>query len=1030
MEARNRYRRQFVNPKYLFVCEYQRSAMPSLTLRHKINGAILVTFALIAFIFSSILLPFQQRRYQTVMNKIELLLHTLVDRDNNHLADELSDNRIRAVELRLEQMMKVKGILSITVFDMEGKVLAVSGDSSNPAGKMDKGVRMESTIKPDRFGDDPALLYLQEISMIGEPLGFIRIYYSLADVENEHHRSFLIFGGLLFSILIVMIVLLNLILSKMIINPVRSLQDSAGLIARGRLDEFMDISRKDEIGHLAISFMHMRDAIREQIDDLRILNQRIELKNEELKKADKLKDEFLSNTSHELRTPLTGINGIAESLIDGAAGPLNELQEENLRIIASSGRRLAALVNDILDFSKLKNRDFELSLKPVDLKSMADLVLTLSGHLFQAKNLVLENRIPPDLSPVFADESRLEQILHNLVGNAVKFTERGTVAVHAKRNEEMVEVTVSDTGIGIDENKLDSVFKSFEQADGSTARKYGGTGLGLSITKKLVELHGGLIRAVSMPGRGSDFIFTLPVSEEKADPLRAADILGSPARLAGISERNGKIEYDLEKIPDSLSTGYNILVVDDEPVNLRVLQNHLRLGHYSITTASNGMEAITAIESDSEYSLVLLDVMMPGITGYDVCKRIRERYRANELPVLMLTAKNRVEDLVAGLKSGANDYLVKPFSKEELLARIETHLNLKSLAAETLRLDAAREAAELAGKAKSEFLSNMSHELRTPMNAIIGFSRLIGKDPNIDDINREHINIIRRSGEHLLALINDVLDMSKLEAGRTVLNENDFDLHGLLEDIRHMMSLKAEQKSLSLAVEKSPDLMRYVRTDETKLRQVLVNLTGNAVKFTEKGGIRVRVRTEIKASGSDILHFEIEDTGPGISAEETDALFEPFVQTETGRQSHEGTGLGLSISKKFARLMGGDIRVRSEVGRGSIFSFDIRVKPPAGKVADESLSLAPVSIKSGRTVYKMLIADDVPGNRKLLSRILEPFGFEFREAENGREAIDIWRDWRPHMIWMDMKMPVLNGYDAVKTIREMEEADGEKKTGP
>ncbi len=1015
--------------------------MQSTKLRHKINGAILATFISIAVTFAGILLPFQQQRFDTVMKKIELLLQTLVERDRNHLGDELLDGRIRAVNIRLDQMMKVDGILSISIFDQQGKRIAAAGAAPDQADLTPAdmtGVVGGVQSRSKTVDGQSALLYFQELRIIGERIGFIRIYYSIEDVKQEQRQSFFIFSGLLFSILMTMIVLLNLILSKMIVNPVRSLQEAAGLIAHGRLDEFIDTSRKDEIGKLAGSFMQMRDAIRKQINDLQVLNREIEAKNKELKKADRLKDEFLSNTSHELRTPLTGINGIAESLLDGAAGPLNADQRENLKLIASSGRRLASLVNDILDFSRLKNRNIDLSLKPVDLKSIAELVLTLSLPMAQAKGLTLGSRIPEDIPPVYADENRLEQILHNLVGNAVKFTEKGAVTIHAKQDAEMLSVTVSDTGIGIAADKFPSIFKSFEQADGSTARKFGGTGLGLSITKKLVELHGGWIEVASTLGKGANLTFTLPVSRKKTEPFRAMDILKKSERLNRIlappmkTEAGGGAETPVRRLKPS-DAAHHILVVDDEPVNLRVLQNQLAADHYAVTTASNGAEALAAVENEGTFSLVLLYVMMPGITGYDVCRRIRERYQANDLPVLMLTARNQIEDLVAGLKAGANDYLVKPFSKEELLARIETHLNLKALTAETVRLEVARKAAESASKAKSEFLSNMSHELRTPLNAILGFSQMIQRDRTLADRHREQLAIIRRSGEHLTSLINNVLDISKIEAGRMALNNTYFNLHHLLDDVKDMMRLKAEKKSLTLNVVKRPELPVRIKADEIKLRQILINLIGNGIKFTQHGGVTVRAGAApgTEAGHKNTLSFEVSDTGPGIAPEETADLFEPFVQTETGLQSREGTGLGLAISRKFVRLMGGDIQVRGRPGEGSAFFFDIQFQS-ADKQDMEEISTSrmqkAVSIENGQPSYKLLIVDNRRDNRLLLKEFLEPFGFELREAENGREAVGIWRAWRPHLIWMDIKMPVMNGYEAVKKIRVAEAAGSERRT--
>ena len=466
---------------------------------------------------------------------------------------------------------------------------------------------------------------------------------------------------------------------------------------------------KGEITYAIVAFTDITQRKQAESERLRF-TQELEQKNEALERLDKLKDEFLANTSHELRTPLNGMIGIAESMIDGATGQLSPLQRKNLLLIVQSGHRLATLVNDILDFSKLRFKTIELQLKPVGLREIAEVILTLSQPLTGSKKLQLINAIPADLPPAKADENRLHQILYNLVGNAIKFTESGVVEISAQvihhaslscgktspfmphpnepSNHEQLAITISDTGIGISDDKLDRIFESFEQADGSTAREYGGTGLGLAVTKKLVELHGGEIRVESTLGVGSRFMFTLPVASGQvvvSDRSYLSCVL-RPREDVNEEEYTAPIltAPEIESLPSYLQNQYisqpfKILIVDDEFVNLQVLVNHLSLQNYSLTQASNGTEALGIIEQGFKPDLILLDVMMPRMTGYEVCQKIREKFPANELPILMLTAKNQVNDLVEGLSVGANDYLTKPISKNELLARIQTHLRLSNL---------------------------------------------------------------------------------------------------------------------------------------------------------------------------------------------------------------------------------------------------------------------------------------------------------------------------------------------------------------
>ncbi len=342
----------------------------------------------------------------------------------------------------------------------------------------------------------------------------------------------------------------------------------------------------------------------------------------------------------------------------------------------------------------------------------------------------------------------------------------------------------------------------------------------------------------------------------------------------------------------------------------------------------------------------------------------------------------------------------------------------------------AKETAEKANRAKSDFLANMSHELRTPLNAVLGFSQILHRDPQTSPNQRHKLSIINRSGEHLLTLINDVLTMSKIEAGRTILNETRFDLHTLIFSVYDMLSIKANEKNLKFEVECSQEIMQVVQTDEGKLRQVLINLLGNAIKFTQQGSVSLRVRTNVKrgdASDSKIgslgytaasLHFEVEDTGAGIAAHELENLFEAFVQTESGRQSQEGTGLGLPISRTFVQLMGGEIVVRSTLGKGSCFAFDIQVyllddAPAASEVLGNVIGLAPDQVP-----YRILVAEDRWENQQVVVQLLQAVGFKVQVASDGKEAIALFQATSPHLVLMDLQMPVMDGYEAMRQIKQ------------
>ena len=352
-----------------------------------------------------------------------------------------------------------------------------------------------------------------------------------------------------------------------------------------------------------------------------------------------------------------------------------------------------------------------------------------------------------------------------------------------------------------------------------------------------------------------------------------------------------------------------------------------------------------------------------------------------------------------------------------------------------VQLREAKEAAEAANRAKSMFLATMSHEFRTPLNVILGFTQLLKQRANLDADQQQDVRTISRSGEHLLTLINQVLDLSKIEAGKMALNADNVDLHCLLATVVDLFRLRAEEKGLRLSFELAPEVPQYIRTDEVKLRQVLMNLLNNAIKFTEAGEVRLRVwevpagsqAAQPPVDAEQILQFSVEDSGPGIDPAELESIFEAFAQTQIGHGAPEGTGLGLTISRKFVELLGGTMTAENlsdgpdDAQHGAAFRFTMPVRAvPTPAFHHPMVSRRVLGLKPGQPRYRILLVDDRPDNRLLLSKFLAPLQLDLREVGNGREAIDIWTEWQPDLIWMDVRMPTMDGYEATRQIRELE----------
>jgi CheY-like chemotaxis protein/two-component sensor histidine kinase len=456
-----------------------------------------------------------------------------------------------------------------------------------------------------------------------------------------------------------------------------------------------------------------------------------------------------------------------------------------------------------------------------------------------------------------------------------------------------------------------------------------------------------------------------------------------------------------------------ILVVDDTPDNLS-LMNSLLKDEYQVKIAHNGEKALKIAQSDAPPALILLDIMMPGMDGYEVCRRLKLDPKTRNIPVIFLTAKAGAEDEKKGLELGAIDYITKPISPPLVMARVRNHLALQE---QNIELAHAKSAAEQANLAKSSFLSSMSHELRSPLNAILGFAQLMETDvPPPSALQKESIAQILQAGWHLLKLINEILDLAKIESGRVSMSREPVSLAEVLPECRSMIEPQTHQRGIKLTLPRF-DIPYFVSADRTRLKQVLINLLSNAIKYNREDGT---VEVLCSESSPGRTRISIKDSGNGLSAEQLSNLFQPFNRLGQEAGSEQGTGIGLVVAKRLVELMGGIIGVESTVDVGSVFWFELTAvsEPQLANAEVEAVTLRQLPVPSGQRQHTLLYVEDNPANLKLVEQIIARHpDIHLLTAVNGNSGVQIAQSTVPDVILMDINLPDIDGFEALKILR-------------
>ena len=674
--------------------------------------------------------------------------------------------------------------------------------------------------------------------------------------------------------------------------------------------------------------------------------ERQRLAMESLKHANERKDELLAVTSHNLRTPLYGMIGIAESLQEMSAGRVSPAMSHQLGTIISSGKKLAHMINDILDFSKLKQNTLDVHVEPVNLAITAETVIAVCAPLVKDKQVTLYHTISDGLPLVIADADRVQQVLFNLIGNAVKYTQSGEIVVSAQKSGKQVKISIRDTGKGIQEDKISTLFEPYRPEDPDSG-EVKGVGIGLNISKKLVELQGGWMEVQSKLGAGSTFSFTLPIyiKEELGETEASENLVVEEMSSEELAHSMAQRRFDRKQM--------RILVVDPEGVNRQMVTYQLMREGYEVTGVTGGKSALQLLE-EQPIDMVILEWELADMDGDELSRRIRKNSTLTELPILMLSKEEGLQHKTNAFTAGANDYLVKPCDKEEFLARVETLANLRSLTQEITNINYFLErnikertmALEITNmnlvtvndeiqeieKSRNEMLSTISHELGTPITLIHSYIQAV-KESLIDEKNPRYLDMIHNKLLLLERLTEDLVELSKYKSGNMTLRFEQVKLGDWLQRLVMGMEYDVTQSGRIFEQQKGKrepweDGM-VLSIDVDRIDQVFSNVLWNAVKHTSSADGKITVSAEIYTYDKEDAVLDLEefdgeviikvaDTGSGIDKEVLPHIFDRFFKMDASAK-YKGSGLGLAIAKEIILSHKGEIWAESEVGKGSVF---------------------------------------------------------------------------------------------------------------